>query len=80
MVPSFFSFGNRLQLVVIRDSKAHLDGQSILPNTFRIFDGLGKRDSRTSNGATVQFELIKDAEYYGFLTLSKPAINVYSYS
>lgn len=80
MVPLFVSSGNRLQLIVICDSKAHLDDQSLLPNTFIIFDDLGKRDSRVSKGATLQFELIKDAEYYGFLTRSKSEINLYSYN
>ncbi|MEB0261790.1 hypothetical protein [Mucilaginibacter sp. 10I4] len=74
MVPLFFSLGNLLQLMVIRDSEAHLDGQSILTKTFSIFGDMALRDPRQSKSkeGTLHLERINDPEYYGFLTFQEP--------
>jgi len=74
MAPLFFLLGNRLQLMVIRDSEAHLNGQAIITKTYSIFQDMALRDPRQSRSkeATLHLERINDPEYYGFLTLEKP--------
>jgi len=70
----FFTLGNLLQLMVIRDLEAHLDGQSILTETFSIFGDMALRDPRQgkSKENTLHLERIDDPEYYGFITFQKP--------
>ena len=70
MAPLFISLGNLLQLMVIRDSEAHLNGQSILTKTYSIFADMAQRDPRQSKSkeGTLHLERIDDPEYYGFLT------------
>jgi len=74
MAPLFFSLGNRLQLMVIPDSEAHLDGQSIFTKTYSIFSDMALRDPRQSKSkeATLHLERIADPEYYGFISCAKP--------
>jgi hypothetical protein len=81
MVPLFFSLGNLLQLMVIRDSEAHLDGQTILTKTYSIFQDMALRDPRQSKSkeATLHLERIADPEYYGFLTCEEPG-GVFTYT
>jgi hypothetical protein len=74
MVPLFFLLGNLLQLMVIRDSEAHLDGQCIFAKTYSIFDDKALRDPRQSKEGTFQLERITDPDYYGFLSLEEPFI------
>jgi hypothetical protein len=81
MAPLFISLGNLLQLMVIRDSEAHLDGQSILTKTFSIFGDMASRDPRQSKSkeGTLHLERINDPEYYGFLTFQEPG-NGFTYT
>jgi len=74
MVPLFYSLGNRLQLMIIRDSEAHLNGQSILTKTYSIFQDMALGDPRQSKSkeGTLHLERINDPEYYGFLTRQSP--------
>ena len=74
MAPLFFSLSNLLQLMVIRDSEAHLNGQSVLTKTYSIFQDMASRDPRQSKSkeGTLHLERINDPEYYGFLSLSTP--------
>jgi len=70
MAPLFISLGNLLQLMVIRDTEAHLNGQVILTKTYSIFADVAQRDPRQSKSkeGTLHLERINDPEYYGFLT------------
>ena len=81
MAPLFFSLGNLLQLMVIRDSEVHLDGQSLITKTFSIFRDMALRDPRQSKSkeATLHLDRITDPEYYGFLTLAAPG-STYTYT
>jgi hypothetical protein len=81
MAPLFFSLGNLLQLMVIRDSEAHLNGQTILTKTYSIFQDMALRDPRQSKSkeGTLHLERIADPEYYGFLTSEKPG-DVFTYT
>jgi hypothetical protein len=73
MAPLFFSLSNLLQLMVIRDFEAHLDGQSVLTKTYRVFQDMALRDPRQSKNKerTLHLERMDDPEYYGFLTIQK---------
>jgi hypothetical protein len=81
MAPLFFSLGNLLQLMVIRDSEAHLNGQSILIKTYSIFRDMASRDPRQSKSkeSTLHMERITDPEYYGYLTFANSTAT-YSYT
>jgi len=74
MAPLFFSLGNRLQPMIIRDTDAHLNGQSHIKKTYSIFQDMALRDPRQSRSkeGTLHLEPISDLEYYGFLSLATP--------
>jgi hypothetical protein len=74
MVPLFFSLGNRLELMVIPDSDAHVNGQTILINTYSIFLDVAKGDPQQSKNkeSSLHLERVKDPDYFGYLTLKKP--------
>jgi len=74
MVPLFFSLGNRLELMVIPDSDAHLNGHTVIINTYSVFKDMANRDPRQSKSkeASLHLERIDDPEYYGYLTRNKP--------
>jgi hypothetical protein len=74
MAPLFFSLGNRLQLMIICDTDAHLDGQNLVTKTYSIFRDMALRDPRQSKSkeGTLHLERINDPEYYGFLSLLAP--------
>jgi hypothetical protein len=74
MAPLFFSLGNRLQLMVIPDSDAHLNGQTILTTTYSIFLDLayGDPDQSKSKEGSLHLDRIKDPDYFGYLMLQKP--------
>jgi hypothetical protein len=71
MKPLFFSLGNRLQLMVIPDSDAHVNGQTILTTTYSIFTDVALRDPRQSKSkeSTLHLERVGDPDYFGYLTL-----------
>lgn len=50
MVPLFFSPGNLLQLMVIRDSEAPVKGQFIITKTYRIFQDMALVFTYTAGG------------------------------
>jgi len=81
MKPLFFSLGNRLQLMVIPDSEAHLNGQTIFTKTFSIFLDMALRDPGQSKvkEASLHVERVKDPDYYGYLTIKKPG-KVFTYT
>ena len=60
--------------MVIPDSNAHVDGQTTLINTYRIFLDKERRDPRQSEGreATLHLERVSDPDYYGYLTRKAP--------
>ncbi len=70
MAPLFFTLGNLLQLMIVRDSEPQSDGQSVLKNTYSIFQDMALRDPRQSKSkeGILHLERIKDPEYYGFLS------------
>jgi len=80
MVPLFFSLGNRLELMIIPDSDAHVNGQTILTNTYSIFRDIAQQDPRQSESkeATLHLERVKDPDYYGYLSRKGPG-RVFTY-
>jgi hypothetical protein len=74
MAPLFFSLGNRLQLMVIPDSGAYINGQTVLINTYSIFLDMAKGDPQQSKNkeSSLHLERVKDPDYFGYLTLQKP--------
>jgi len=70
MAPLFITLGNRLPLMIIPDSQAHLNGQTILTYTYSIFLDIAKGDPKQSKSKEnfLHLERIKDPDYYGFIT------------
>src|SRR3978361_828729 len=74
MTPLFFTLENRLPLMVIPDTQAHLDGHAILTYTYSIFLDMGHGDPLLSRSteSTLHLEKINDPDYYGYVTFEKP--------
>ena len=73
MKPLFFSLGNRLQLMIIPDAEAHLNGTTELCYTYSIF--LDKDNRNPMQGkvkeTSLHLERITDPDYYGHITFEK---------
>ena len=71
MKPLFFSLGSRLQLMVIPDSDAHVNGQTVLTNTYSIFTDAASGDPRQSKSKenSLHLERVTDPDYFGYLTV-----------
>ena len=76
MAPLFFTLGNRLPLMIIPDTQAHLNGQTMLTYTYSIFLDIDKGDPKQSISKEnfLHLDRIKDPNYYGFITLEKPGM------
>jgi len=76
MAPLFFTLGNRLPLMIIPDTQAHLNGQSMLIYTYSIFLDIDKGDPKQSlrKESFLHLDRIKDPNYYGFITIEKPGM------
>jgi hypothetical protein len=70
----YFTLSNRLQLMVIPDTQAHLDGHAIITHTYSVFKntGLGNPLLARSKESTLHLEKIDDPSYFGFITFEKP--------
>ncbi|MHB8208726.1 hypothetical protein [Mucilaginibacter sp.] len=81
MKPIFLTIGNGLNLMIIPDIKAHLNGHVILTYTYSIFlnDGLKEPQLNPSEGSTLHLDKINDPDYYGYLTFESPG-NLFSYT
>lgn len=69
-----FTLKNRLQVMVIPDTQAHLDGHTIITRTYSIFFDIdaGNPLLARSKENTLHLEEINDPNYYGFVTLECP--------
>ena len=69
-----FILENGLELMVIPDTQAHLDGHTIITRTYSIFMDIdaGNPLIARSKESTLHLEQIKDPFYYGFITFEKP--------
>ncbi len=78
MKPIFLSLGNRLRLMIITDSEAHLNGHNVLTKTYSIFLDMASGDPRQSKSkeGSLHLNRIKDPEYYGYLTQTKPGTSL----
>jgi hypothetical protein len=76
MAPLFFTLGNRLHLMIIPDTQAHLDGQILLTYTYSIFLDIDKGNPNQSITKEYFLHLnhIKDPNYYGYITIEKPGM------
>ena len=74
MTPLFFTLKNRLPLMVIPDTQAHLDGHTILTYTYSVFLDIGHGEPILSRSKepTLHLEKNNDPDYYGYLTFEKP--------
>ena len=81
MTPLFFTLENRLPLMVIPDTQAHLDGHTILTYTYSIFldIGHGNPGMSRSKESGLHLEKNKDPDYFGYLTFEKPG-TLFSYT
>ena len=73
MAPLFFTLGNRLPLMIIPDTQAHLNGQTLVIHTYSIFLDVNKGDPRQSEGKEyfLHLDRIKDPNYYGVITFEE---------
>ncbi|UOE48801.1 hypothetical protein MTO98_30850 [Mucilaginibacter sp. SMC90] len=81
MTPLFIKLNGGLELMVIPDTTAHLDGHTILTYTYSIFRDIGAGNPLLSRSkeSTLHLEQIDDPEYYGFITFEKPG-KLFSYT
>jgi hypothetical protein len=70
----YFTLDNRLKVMVIPDTQAHLDGHTIITHTYSIFRDIsaGNPLLARSKESTLHLEKITDPNYYGFITFEKP--------
>jgi hypothetical protein len=81
MKPLFIRLTDGLELMVIPDTTAHLNGHTILTYTYSIFRDMGADNPLVSRSkeSTLHLEKIDDPDYYGFLTFEKPG-KLFSYT
>jgi hypothetical protein len=74
MTPLFFTLGNRLHLMIIPDTEAHLDGHTIITHTYSIFKDVagGNPIQSKSKENFLHLDRINDPDYYGYITFEKP--------
>jgi hypothetical protein len=77
----YFTLENSLKIMVIPDTQAHLNGHTIITHTYSIFkdNGAGNPLLARTKESTLHLEVIKDPDYFGFITFEKPgAIFLYT--
>jgi len=80
MKPIYITVGNELPLMIIPDSRAHLDGHTILTYTYSIY-----KNSKTASNNLVQqeselrLEKHKNINYMGYITFENPS-HLFTYS
>ncbi|WCT14934.1 hypothetical protein [Mucilaginibacter jinjuensis] len=81
MKPLYFTIDNGLQLMVIPDTQAHLDGHTIITRTYSVFRDIGAGNPLISRSkeSTLHLERINDPEYYGFITFELPG-SIFTYT
>lgn len=74
MKPLYFKVESGLEVMIIPDTQAHLDGHPIITHTYSVFKntGTGNPLVARSKENTLHLEHIKDPDYYGFITFEKP--------
>ena len=72
---------DRLKLMVIPDTQAHLNGHTIITHTYSVFrdTGTGNPLLARSKESTLHLEKIEDPNYYGFITFELPG-SIFSYT
>jgi len=74
MKPIYITVGNELPLMIIPDSRAHLDGHTILTYTYSIY-----KNSKTASNNLVQqeselrLEKHKNINYMGYIIFENPS-------
>ena len=70
MNPLFFRLYTNLQLMIIPDTQAHLDGHTIITHTYSIFKdmSIGNPLVARSQESSLHLERIDDPNYYGYIT------------
>jgi hypothetical protein len=81
MQPIYFTVGTDLSLMIIPDTQAHLDGHTIITQTYHLYqeteDALGRKLFRPDDYSGVNKD--KNPAYMGYLTFDVPG-RVYSYT
>jgi hypothetical protein len=73
MKPIFFTLGERLPLMIIPDTQAHLNGHTIITHTYSIYLDIdnGNPEQALTKETTLHLERIKDPDYYGYITFEQ---------
>ncbi|MEO6521710.1 MAG: hypothetical protein ABIN91_08530 [Mucilaginibacter sp.] len=81
MAPLHFTLSNRLKLMAIPDTQAHLDGHTIITYTYSIFLDIDAGNPLVSRSkeSTLHLENIEDPNYYGYITFERPG-SIFSYT
>jgi hypothetical protein len=81
MAPLFFTLGNRMHLMIIPDTEAHLDGHSIITHTYSIFKDVADGDPNQGKRkeSFLHLDRIDDPDYLGYITFEKPG-HLFSYT
>jgi hypothetical protein len=81
MSPLHFTLSNRLKLMAIPDTRAHLDGHTVITYTYSIFLDIdaGNPLISRSKESTLHLEKIDDPHYYGYITFERPG-SIFSYT
>ena len=79
MKPIYFTLGDDLQLMIIPDTQAHVDGHPVITYTYSIFRN--KEDPFYAEMKESRLHLSKnnDPDYFGFITFEQPD-KIFSYT
>lgn len=74
MKPIYFKISPALDLMIIPDTLAHLDGHAVITHTYSIFKNTetGNPFIARSKESSLHLEAIHDPNYYGYLTFELP--------
>jgi hypothetical protein len=81
MSPIFFTLHNDKHLMIIPDTRAHLNGHEIITFTYSIFNDKQDGTPNPAQGkeSALHLENNSDPDYYGFITFERPG-SLFSYT
>jgi hypothetical protein len=81
MRPLFFTLSNKLRLMAIPDTHAHMDGHPVISYTYSLYIDRdhGSNDQAERKETSLHLDKNSDPDYLGYITFEQPA-HVFSYT
>jgi hypothetical protein len=81
MKPIFFTVGENLQVMIIPDTVAHLDGHEVITRTYNVYRNKGLENAGSIEKKESELLLTKKSspDYMGFITFETPG-KLFTYS